>query len=632
MKIRSREAVANHDVLYAGCADRLIRVFNIKGQILREMRGSADVVRALCRLPRSHESGAQFASAGNDAIIRLWTLDGLEVAQLCGHENFIYSLAALPTGELVSSSEDRTVRIWKGTRCVQTITHPAISVWSVAACKENGDIVTGASDRIVRIFSRSTDRHADAAAISAFEESVRASAIPQQSLGGGGELNKTDLPGPEFLTQKSGTKEGQVQMIKETNGNITAHQWSTAANTWLNVGTVVDSAGATTGSKVTYGGKDYDYVFDVDIEEGKPSLKLPFNVNQNPYEVARKFIDDNELPISYLDQVSNFIVANSQGASIGQAAPRSDPWGTESRYRPGDANSQAPTRSSAPSRPKTLPQTQYLTISTANHKMILKKVEEFNEALLKDGQKQASINPSGLEALAATIKQLEVAAQSSSKSTVAATEGVDVAMHIVTVWPVDKRLPGLDVLRLLAAASENAVSHTTSGERTIIDILAESGVLSAEAPVNNTMMAVRVLANLFNHEAGRAIVDSKFDMIHALVEPFITSSNRNLIIAVATLYINFAVLLSHTGERFDPDRALTLIATLVKIGETATDAEALYRALVGAGTLLALGTDFRAVAKEGFEFDKMLARAEKVGVEPRIKGVVREMRDDFNVA
>lgn len=41
---------------------------------------------------------------------------------------------------------------------------------------------------------------------------------------------------PEFLTQKSGTKEGQVQMIRESNGSVTAHTWSTAANQWINVG------------------------------------------------------------------------------------------------------------------------------------------------------------------------------------------------------------------------------------------------------------------------------------------------------------------------------------------------------------------------------------------------------------
>ena len=61
----------------------------------------------------------------------------------------------------MSSSEDRTVKIWRDGQCVQTITHPAISIWTVAACEETGDIVSGASDNIIRIFSRDPDRQAD---------------------------------------------------------------------------------------------------------------------------------------------------------------------------------------------------------------------------------------------------------------------------------------------------------------------------------------------------------------------------------------------------------------------------------------------------------------------------------------
>ena len=45
--------------------------------------------------------------------------------------------------------------------------------------------------------------------------------------------------------------------------------------TWQKIGDVVDAVGS--GRKQLYKGKEYDYVFDVDVEEGKPPLKLPFN-------------------------------------------------------------------------------------------------------------------------------------------------------------------------------------------------------------------------------------------------------------------------------------------------------------------------------------------------------------------
>lgn len=50
--------------------------------------------------------------------IRIWTSEGHQLQELHGHTSFIYCVAALPTGELVSSGEDRTVRIWRGKAAV----------------------------------------------------------------------------------------------------------------------------------------------------------------------------------------------------------------------------------------------------------------------------------------------------------------------------------------------------------------------------------------------------------------------------------------------------------------------------------------------------------------------------------
>jgi len=150
----------DEETIITGCADKAIRIFSPTGKLLKSISGLPDVVRTLCKLPSDHPTGAALASAGNDQVIRLWTRDGVEILQLHGHEAFIYSLAVLPNGDLVSSSEDRTVRIWRGQECIQTITHPAISVWSVAVCPESGDIVTGASDKIVRVFTRDPERTA----------------------------------------------------------------------------------------------------------------------------------------------------------------------------------------------------------------------------------------------------------------------------------------------------------------------------------------------------------------------------------------------------------------------------------------------------------------------------------------
>lgn len=47
-------------------------------------------------------------------------------------------------------------------------------------------------------------------------------------------------------------------------------------------------------------------MFSVDVEDGKPPLKLPYNRGDDPYKVANEFLIKNALPAAYLEQVSVF--------------------------------------------------------------------------------------------------------------------------------------------------------------------------------------------------------------------------------------------------------------------------------------------------------------------------------------
>ena len=503
-------------------------------------------------------------------------------------------------------------------------------MWGVAACAENGDIVSGASDRRVRVFSRAKDRQAEPEAIQAFEDDVKSSSIPQQAAG---IPNKEQLPGPDFLQSKSGTKEGQVQMIQEADGSVSAHQWSQGSQSWMNVGTVVDAVGSS-GKKTSYAGKDYDYVFDVDIEDGKPPLKLPYNLSQNPYEAATTFIQNNELPISYLDQVAAFITSNTQGATIGQPSQGpgpsgSDPWGAGA-YRPGDnSNTSAPPPSqSMASRPKVLPQTTYLSIKTANLRTVRKKIEELNTQLISEGSKGISLDEKLLSDLEGMMKPLEANLASTPTSNSALTIGVTLVVYVLTSWPPSHRLPALDLFRLLAAATP-AVAEFRSDSANIVDILASGGFEDKDRE-NNIMLSVRAFGNLFETQQGRNLADNDFEKIHGLVKSTSAgTANRNLTIAVATLYLNYAVLLTsstHSALPSSLDRGLALLDDLTSLISSAVDSEAVYRGLVAVGTLLGLGDEVQEAAKEIYDLPATLGKAEKAVKEPRTKGVVGEIR------
>ena len=253
-------------------------------------------------------------------------MEGDAIGELHGHTSFVYSLGILPNGDLISSGEDRTARVWRDTSLLQTMTQPCVSVWAVAALV-NGDVVAGGSDGVLRVFTRDEKLVADPQILKAYEESLAASAIPSNQVG---DVDKSKLPGLEALNEL-GTHDGQVKMIRVNNA-VEAHQWSDAQTLWVKIGEVVDAVGNS--RKQIFMGKEYDYVFDVDIQDGVPPLKLPYNATDNPYEAAQDFIHRNELPQDYLDQVANFIIKNTKANTIGSAPSQGDPFTGSNRYVP----------------------------------------------------------------------------------------------------------------------------------------------------------------------------------------------------------------------------------------------------------------------------------------------------------
>lgn len=156
--------------LITASADKTIAFWNECGERLRVLKGHTDCVRALVSL-----ADGALLSAGNDAVIRCWNADGECVKELHGHGNYIYTMAQLHTtaastsaaavtdvnAVVVTGGEDSMLRMWScaGGQLGEPIALPAQSVWSVA-CLRNGDIVTGTSDGVVRVFTRDATRAA----------------------------------------------------------------------------------------------------------------------------------------------------------------------------------------------------------------------------------------------------------------------------------------------------------------------------------------------------------------------------------------------------------------------------------------------------------------------------------------
>lgn len=633
--------VYDRDTIVTGCADRAIRVFTTAGKQLVSFDGR-DVIRALTKI-EGHPTGAQIASASNDGVIRLWTLDGKLRGELHGHGSFIYSLATLPSGEIVSSGEDRSIRIWKGTECVQAITLPAISVWSVAACS-NGDIIAGSSDKIARIFTRDEQRQAGADTIAEFDEAVQSSALPKQQVG---EINTTDLPGRDVLSRKSGTREGQHLIVKDDDGQPTLYQWSMSQQTWLKIGQVVDSAA--TGDKKVYQGQEYDYVFDVDIEDGKPPLKLPYNATQNPYDAATKFLNDNELPMSYLEETANFVIKNSQGAQLGTQGPSggADAWGTENRYRPGDApqSTYKPPEPQESAARSTLPQKEYLAIVLGKPSAAMGQITKLNAA---SNQPLSQAELDSISRLATTLDKYNFQDKPSLQASVV-EPAVGPLLKIIGTWePVKSRLAALDLFRFVAAAaSEFPVPADDS-----LTALFQSPVFSAEAIQANNKLAMigyRCFANLmYGSDTGRVVTQVYADEVISHLKTgaqfFTPNVDVGFAVAHATLALNIAVLVISEKTDQSQQQALSLIELLSHILSTfptvdhagsnplAQTTEPAYRALMALGTIVfgfKNSDDVKKAAKGMYNVDRILGpdglKGKKYTDEPRFRRVVGEI-------
>ena len=63
------------------------------------------------------------------------------------------------------------------------------------------------------------------------------------------------------------------------------------------------------------GGVTYDHVFDVQIDQpggAVATLQIGYNASESPEQAAQRFIDEHMLPVTYLRQISDYIVQASE--------------------------------------------------------------------------------------------------------------------------------------------------------------------------------------------------------------------------------------------------------------------------------------------------------------------------------
>lgn len=352
-------------IYLSASGDKTIRLWR-DGKQETVYKGHLDAVRKLSVLPDK-----TFMSCSNDGTVRHWDISGscLNTVQLSS--NFLYSLCLLPEGFAVSG-EGGNLFIVKDGSLQQSIQIPAISAWCCEPLPDS-DILVGGSDGVARIFSPHEGRLSPLIDREQMKEQLAAQKHSAQSVG---DLQLDKLQGPEALNKPG--REGQTLMINRS-GTVEVYQYS--GGSWQSLGVVQDAYDK---NKHELDGVKYDFVINVDVEEGKPPLKLGCNKEDDPWNVAQEFINKNCLSQAYLTQIAEYIRQNTgiDNKAMEYDPNFSDPYTGGSRHVPDAGQGKSPALGTT----RHFPATRVLTENIPDASKLIKKITEHNGSVNENSQ------------------------------------------------------------------------------------------------------------------------------------------------------------------------------------------------------------------------------------------------------
>ena len=169
-------------------------------------------------------------------------------------------------------------------------------------------------------------------------------------------------------------------------------------------------------------------------------------------------------------------------------------------------------------------------------------------------------------------------------------------LNAISIAPLDFLIPVLDILRL--ASRHSQVYQLLVKDSKYLDLLL--GLLNSSVP--NAMLIYRTMAHFVAHYSVHdRIMDYREALLGMSVAALADSNStfskhsqwKNVQIAIATLILNFAVLLFNCQNIATIEAKGNLLSTIVTIISKVQEEEALFRILSAAGTLL---TDEESIA------------------------------------
>jgi phospholipase A-2-activating protein len=402
------------------------------------------------------------------------------------------------------------VKIWRGEALKQTI---AVSAQAVALCLlSDGDLVVGTSDSGISVFTSD-----------------------QQIIPNGSERESLN----EVATQVK-TKDTHNDDNKDQLQHVTV-------------------------AKQHFDGKEYDFVFDVEIHEGQPSVKLPYNIGDDPRHIASTFLEHNHISHQFLERIVNFI--------------KDHPTNTLQLAIPTSAASAGAIIKTTVNCTKNqfFPETSYIRFDQLNPQQIFGKIREFNNQAEKRGCKYFTSHEISV------IESLIRGQCNSSTST-----AIELLQQMLQ-WSHAILFPVLDALRLAVlqpAVNKHIFTPTVGSTFPQPFIAYVCTILGSSSHPKNLLLMLRVLCNAFHHSDGeRWALDHTEDLISTAMSTLRESTEKPLQVAVSSLLLNLTV--GHRTITKDPAAIRRCLLAAADLAQDQSDVEAHFRLLVTVGTAIA---------------------------------------------